>query len=244
MNEENRRQFEQSLSDAKFYAHDPEWNKLSAAESAKDVSYSDCVRELVTYLQPLWERGRRSLRRFVHKLLRPFRKQSDVLRLIAGASVKLLFISCLLYGGSVQALPIDPQVSATLATMMQVEAVNLKRDLVVFDPSVEELPLLLSSFNRNVDYLVLDNNRDGLEQIAAALENSQHAIGAVHIVAHGQPGQITLGGSVLSEASLAHHREPLRTIAKKLSGNKDILLYGCRTAQGHEGKTSLPNCGS
>jgi hypothetical protein len=73
--------------------------------------------------------------------------------------------------------------------------------LVIIDSSVEDIPILLAGVRSGGTAIVLEPDRDGTEQITAALR-SQPGMTALHIISHGAPGQICLGNSVLSTKTL------------------------------------------
>ncbi len=200
-------------------------------------AYERCAAALLNYLAPFWERSRRSLRRFIHKLLKPFKKQVPMLQAIAGASLKMLFIAALLYSNESHACVRDQQLMKELGTLMKVEAAAAQHELVVFDPTVKGLPLLMKNFSRNVRYIVLDKDSDGLDRILSELKNAPEAISALHIISHGGPGYVRLGTTTLDMQALSDRREELQAIAARLLGKKEILLYGCSTAAGDVGKS-------
>ncbi len=198
--------------------------------------FKSCVKAVVNYLEPLWNKGLRSLRRFVRRLLKPFKNQADILRMISGASAKMLFIACLYCSTGADAISENKWMMQQLEGLMQVDSVVHRQELVVFDPCVAELPLLTRSFNRNVNYLVLDGAVDGIDQIRSALENCRYPIDALHIIAHGDPGQIRLGSTTLTNDNLDYYTDALKNISDRLVGNKDVLLYSCRTGDGDVGQ--------
>lgn len=105
----------------------------------------------------------------------------------------------------------------------------------VFD-NVRNYKSLVNAFRPGVEVHVLDANQNGLEQIAALLDG-RGGIGALHVVAHGAPGQLSLGTMTLDAGSLVHHAAALAAIGSALAGRGDILLYGCDIAAGALGAT-------
>jgi len=86
------------------------------------------------------------------------------------------------------------------------------------------------------EVVVLDGGTDGLAQIAAHLAGRQGALDAIHILSHGQPGQLQLGSLVLDQAALEEREAVLAQIGRALGDNGDILLYGCDVAAGPQGQ--------
>jgi hypothetical protein len=198
-------------------------------------SYRTCFKALLKYLKPDWEGTKLKLKRFVQRLLRPFKGQGQVLRLIARASAKAVLIGCLFSGFGGTSASLNPQDMERLESMIQIEVAGRQQELVVFDPTVKELPVLLKGFSRDVRYLVLDGKRDGLAQIQAELERNGD-IRSLHLIAHGDPGEIRLGTTALNEDSLADNSDVLKAISSRMTHARDILLYSCRTGYGADGR--------
>ncbi|WP_105103001.1 DUF4347 domain-containing protein [Microbulbifer pacificus] len=93
--------------------------------------------------------------------------------------------------------------------------------------------LHLTIGERSITLLALDID-DGLNTVTGFIQQSAQTFDAVHLISHGDAGGITLGGEELSLTSLSEggddsHTTQLRLWASLLSGNADILLYGCNT---------------
>ena len=112
-------------------------------------------------------------------------------------------------------------------------------EVVFVDASVEGYESLLDDLTqqaeRALEVHLLRPGSDGVEQMALALEG-RHGISALHIISHGDVGELYLGNAVLSSASMAvDYQDELATIGRALNSDGDILLYGCRFASGEEG---------
>ncbi|MCA9197844.1 MAG: DUF4347 domain-containing protein, partial [Planctomycetales bacterium] len=114
-------------------------------------------------------------------------------------------------------------------------------ELVFVDERVEDLETLLTDLANNSDpdrileIVLLDSSRDGVEQISQTLAEYSN-VSALHLVSHGAQGQVTLGGSVLSDATLDFYAGQLAQWGSYLDADADILFYGCDLADG-EGQT-------
>jgi hypothetical protein len=85
---------------------------------------------------------------------------------------------------------------------------------------------------------VIEPGTDGIRQIAAVLEGRE-GINAIHLVSHGEEGQLFLGDSVLDVNSMeGEHGEWLRQIGLSLADEADILIYGCEFGGGEEGEAA------
>ena len=111
-------------------------------------------------------------------------------------------------------------------------------EIVFVSASVSDVQAFLTS-RPGTEVIVLDANRDGMAQIAAAL-SGRSGISAIHILSHGQAGQITLGTTTLSISSITGaHADELATIKASLTGNADILIYGCDAGAGAVGQNFI-----
>jgi hypothetical protein len=59
---------------------------------------------------------------------------------------------------------------------------------------------------------------------------------AIHLISHGSPGQVAVGTSTLSEATLSGYTAQLNQIGASLNAGGDLLIYGCDVAQGTGGQ--------
>ena len=91
-----------------------------------------------------------------------------------------------------------------------------------------------------IEVVLLDADRDGVEQIEEYLANQQ-GISAVHILAHGSEGSLSLGSAILDAASLDEYSGQLGRWGSALTADADILLYGCNIASGEWGSEFVRN---
>ncbi|MBF0098899.1 MAG: DUF4347 domain-containing protein, partial [Magnetococcales bacterium] len=131
-------------------------------------------------------------------------------------------------------LPAQPQA---------VGEVNRERHEVVFiDSRVGALPTLLQHVKPGETVVVLDGQRDGVEQISQFLAQAARdglSYDAIHIVSHGMSGGLLLGGAVLSDATLPRYAEALQQWGEALQQEGDLILYGCQVGAGAEGALFL-----
>jgi Ca2+-binding RTX toxin-like protein len=109
------------------------------------------------------------------------------------------------------------------------------RAIAFIDPRVLNYLDLLANLEPSVEVVILDVSRDGLAQIAEFV-GGQTGIEALHIISHGSDGNLLIGDSGVSMASLDDHRADLATIGAALTADADILLYGCDVANGPTGR--------
>ncbi len=112
------------------------------------------------------------------------------------------------------------------------------RNLVVFDTKVPDWEQLRDGLTPGTEALILDPDRDGVEQISEALAGYQD-LASVHIISHGEPNRVFSGNSALDVVSAATtYSEALEGWQNSLAPGADLLLYGCNV--GAEATASLP----
>lgn len=90
---------------------------------------------------------------------------------------------------------------------------------------------------QGAEVLILDPNRDGVEQITQTLQERTNPSG-LHLVAHGTPGGLQLGSIQLSLDTLESYVNQLQSWSNSISG-ASLLLYGCRVTLGERGRRFL-----
>ncbi len=111
--------------------------------------------------------------------------------------------------------------------------------IAFIDTAVPDWKTLVDGVTTGTEVILLDSNRNGVEQIAHKLRGGNFS--AVHIVSHGAVGSLQLGNTVLTLDILSDRAStPLRNYdfvmwvkewAKGLVNNAEILLYGCNVAK-------------
>ncbi|MBF0261883.1 MAG: DUF4347 domain-containing protein, partial [Magnetococcales bacterium] len=123
--------------------------------------------------------------------------------------------------------PITPPIAHDAAT-------PAPREILFIDATVENHQALLKDLPSDVQVVMLDPNRDGVEQIRATLSGVA-GIEALHIVSHGAEGTLALGKTELDVVNLEDHAHALQDWGAALSENADILIYGCDVGAGMSG---------
>ncbi len=102
-----------------------------------------------------------------------------------------------------------------------------RHEIAFVDAGVADIDRLVEKLPSSVEVVFLSADRDGVQQIADALEGRDD-IGAIHILSHGTAGELTLGNAVLDSDSIGgEHEAALARIGEALSQDGDILIYGC-----------------
>ena len=108
-------------------------------------------------------------------------------------------------------------------------------DVLVIDARVHDKDALMASAGPGTMVLVLDNQRDGFEQIAEAL-HGMTGIASIRLVAHGWEGDVWLGSSYVDSAALDAHGDTLAAIGQSLIPEGDLLVYSCNLGAGDDGR--------
>lgn len=118
------------------------------------------------------------------------------------------------------------------------------KELVFVDTSAPEYDKLLFDLleerddGRIVEVVLLDGDRDGIEQITQELAGHEE-LDAVHIVSHGAGGQVKLGNAWLSIGNAEGYAGDLVRWGNSLTDGTDVLLYGCDLAGGEDGEALI-----
>ncbi len=123
-------------------------------------------------------------------------------------------------------------VLSALASYMPTES---RTEVVFVDPTVPDFEALVAGMGPNVEVVMLDAARDGVEQIAESLVG-RTGIDAIHLISHGRSGELHLGtGTLTTESMSEEYAGEFATIREALSEHADLLVYGCDFAEGQTG---------
>jgi hypothetical protein len=111
-------------------------------------------------------------------------------------------------------------------------------EIAFVDPTIDDLETLLRAIRPGVEAIVFGCGGSALAQIAAALEK-RSGIAAVHIIAHGQPGEVSFDSGPLSLETLPRYAADLARIGRALGDRGDIRLWACRTGSTDRGNAFL-----
>ena len=123
------------------------------------------------------------------------------------------------------------------------KAAETRRELVLVNENVADYEQLIADLqtgddNRIIEVVVLESDRDGIEQVSDILSECSD-LAAVHIISHGDEGQINLGDTWLNSATLQQNSDAVAGWGRALSETGDILFYGCMVAADSDGQSLL-----
>ena len=103
------------------------------------------------------------------------------------------------------------------------------------DSRVADYQLIVAALPDGTDWFLINADDDGLVQMAQVL-SGYAGLQTIDVISHGRPGALTLGSSVLDAASLDAHALQMQQIGTSLTGDGDIMLYGCDVGAGAAGQ--------
>ena len=108
-------------------------------------------------------------------------------------------------------------------------------ELVFIDESVPDAEFLFDELNASgTTAILIDSSEDGIEQITRHLSQVTD-ISSIHIISHGNMGQVQLGDALLDAEDLLGSAGQVAEWRNSLTEDADILFYGCDLASGDEG---------
>ena len=120
----------------------------------------------------------------------------------------------------------------------------LRHEIAFVDTGAKDYQLLVNdllanqSDNKHIEVILLDSNRNGIDQITEVLAEYQN-FDAVHIVSHGTDSAVKLGDSWLDQNNLDNYSDEISSWATSFSEDADIQFYGCDLAAGEEGRSLI-----
>ncbi len=116
-----------------------------------------------------------------------------------------------------------------------------RQEIVFIAPGVDDYQSLIDdvtgqqSQDRQFSIHLLDSNSSVIEQISEVLAG-RSSLDAIHIVSHGQSGELALGSDSLNLETVDHYQLAFSDWQKVLKTDADLLLYGCDLASTSDGQ--------
>lgn len=132
----------------------------------------------------------------------------------------------------------DSSQHATDAVTPPAASSDQRQEIVFVDGKLQDVQQLIAGLPSGTEVVVLDSNKDGLQQIADYLKDRSD-VDAIHLLSHGSEGTVELGNTWLNTQNIGQHSQTLNSIGAALAADGDILIYGCNTGEGTQGATLL-----
>ncbi|RKZ58972.1 MAG: hypothetical protein DRQ44_14180, partial [Gammaproteobacteria bacterium] len=168
---------------------------------------------------------------------------ADGLGVLTESSVATL--QTLVHGENENIIIVQHQTEQSSTVIHNKVQTDSRSELVIIDsraPNFQQLHndvIKAQQQGRDINVVILDVHRDGIEQISEAL-SKYHKLDAVHIVSHGKEGQLQLGTTQLNNQNLKQHNEEINKWKQVFTDGGDLLIYGCNLA-GTSSGTDLVN---
>jgi hypothetical protein len=123
------------------------------------------------------------------------------------------------------------------------------QEIVFVDAGVDNYQQLVddllanSDSSRNIEVVVLDQDKDGIDEISRLLSDRDN-LDAIHIISHGDDGSIELGNTELNADSLQQNNLKIALWANSFTETGDILIYGCNLAETEAGQELISDISS
>ena len=110
---------------------------------------------------------------------------------------------------------------------------RLKRAIAFIDRNVDDLGTLLAGISPQVEPILLSDDEPAPRQMVRAVARRAD-LDAIHVIAHGRPGEVSFGAGALSLDTMEEHAAELAEVGRMLRGGA-IYLWTCETARGSRG---------
>src|SRR3954447_8358139 len=92
-----------------------------------------------------------------------------------------------------------------------------KREIAFIDRGVDDLATLLAGMRPDVEPILLSNDEPAPRQMARAVQGREE-LQAIHVIAHGRPGEISFGSGALSRDTIDEYAAELAEVGRTLRG--------------------------
>ncbi|MEK9283021.1 Ig-like domain-containing protein [Bradyrhizobium sp. ISRA442] len=107
-------------------------------------------------------------------------------------------------------------------------------EIAFIDRNVDQLTALLAGLRAEVEPIVLLADAPAPRQMADVLKHRSD-LAAIHLIAHGAPGQVNCGASALTLETIENEDEDLAAIGRALGNGGSLQLWACNAARGARG---------
>jgi hypothetical protein len=106
------------------------------------------------------------------------------------------------------------------------QSMSHRREIAFIDSSVSDLDVFLAGLRPEINAIVLDAASPALTQMVGAL-NGRAGFDAIHIIAHGRPGEVSFAAGALTLQNLYADTANLREVGEALA----VTAYGASGAR-------------
>ncbi len=107
-------------------------------------------------------------------------------------------------------------------------------EIAFVDAAIDNVDRITTLARQGVEIVLVDDSSDVISQISSVL-SGRSGIRTLHIISHGDSGRLQFGQQVIRSENLQSRSDQLQSWQAALTGDADILLYGCEAAAGDQG---------
>ena len=107
-------------------------------------------------------------------------------------------------------------------------------EIAFIDPAITDFDTLLSGLRPDVEAIVLSQAEPAIAQMARALEG-RTKLDAIHVIAHGQPGEVSFAAGALSVETIEGETAGLGSFGAALGAEGALSIWACETGAGERG---------
>jgi uncharacterized protein DUF4347 len=104
-----------------------------------------------------------------------------------------------------------------------------KREIAFIDSGVEDLQTLLKGIRLDVEPILLTAEEPAPRQMARAVKGRE-GLEAIHVIAHGRPGEVTFSAGALTEETIVIYANDLATVGSAVAPDGQLSLWACSVA--------------
>ena len=113
--------------------------------------------------------------------------------------------------------------------------VSPKREIAFIDRGVDDLETLLTGIRPDVEPILLSNDEPAPRQMARAVQGREGQLDAIHVIAHGRPGEVSFSAGALTVETIDQYAADLAAAGAAVGSHGDLRLWSCAVAHGERG---------
>ena len=108
------------------------------------------------------------------------------------------------------------------------------QEIAFVDPSIPHLGALLAGIRHDIEPIVLSRTEPAILQMARTVRE-RTKLDAIHVIAHGRPGEVSFAAGALSAETLDGDTAELADLGRALGSEGGLFLWACEAGRGTRG---------
>src|SRR2546423_14946391 len=105
-----------------------------------------------------------------------------------------------------------------------------KREIAFIDRGVDDLATLLAGIRPDVEPILLSDNEPAPRQMARAVQGREGQLDAIHVIAHGRPGEVSFSAGALTLETNDEYATDLAAAGAAGCSHGGLKLWRCAVA--------------